>query len=91
MRGRILLSLLDPITLGKAVYLLVLKCRHCGTREWLDTTKFNVQHIIYEKWCVHTSTNGLPQFTLDDRAQRDKRSSNDEKFQKSTEWHMLNR
>ena len=26
-----------------------------------------------------------------DRAQRDKRSSNDEKFQKSTEWYMLYR
>ena len=89
MRGGILLSLLDPI-MGKAIYLLVLKCRHCGTGEWLVSTKFNVWHITFEKWCLHTSTNGLPRFTFDDRAQRDKRSFNDEKFQKSTEWHMLN-
>ena len=46
---------------------------------------------FFEKWCLHTSTNGLPRFTLDGRAQRDKKSSNDEKYQKSTEWHVLNR
>ena len=30
---------------------------------------------------------GLPRFTFDDRAQRDKRGSNDEKFQKSTDMN----
>ena len=55
---------------------------------WLLQSLCNVWHIIFEKWCLHTSTNGLPLFTFDDR---NKRSSNDEKFQKSTEWHMLNR
>ena len=55
---------------------------------WL--TEFNVWHLIFEKWCLQTSTNGLPRFTLDDRAQGDKKSSNEKKFQKSTEWHMLN-
>ena len=76
MRGRIMFSLLDPI-MGKAIYLLVLKRRQL---HWRTVGFYKAQRLAYnfEKWCLHASTNGLPRFTLDGRAQRDKRSANDE-------------
>ena len=58
MRGRILFSLFDPI-MGKAIYLLVLKCRQWH-RRMVGFYKVYIWHIIFEKWCLPISTNGLP-------------------------------
>ena len=87
MRGRILFSLLDPI-MGKAIYLLVLKCRQWH-RRMVDFYK--VYRLAYVKF-LRIGVFILPlTVCLDSPLMIELRGSNDEKFQKFTEWHMLKR